>query len=549
MTATQLSPVETSVLIVGAGPTGLLLAAELHRRNVPTHLIDALPAPLHWDRATVVHPRSLQIFEAMGIVDEFLKVGCKQKTIRLYSAGASLGTIDLGICGSVYGYNIGVSEEVTERILGTQLQKFGGEVHRGSKLVGLEAHDGGVRATIEHDGATYPVAARWVVGCDGIHSPTRDLSGIGFEGHDIEKPWAVFDTSLANWPHTHEANFGYLDELPVIMTALPGRRWRVYLRPTSPDSDLVADAASILNRYEPGVQFVDVENPGRFYCHTKIATHFRSGPVFVAGDAAHLCSPAEGHGMNCGLQDAFNLAWKLALVHHGAAEPALLDSYEVERRPVAATITVSGDNTEHAQTLLDPTDRQKRDAAIRAMLADANALHNDVVAKTELCIEYSGSPVVFGDANPRLAAGHRLPDTLEVSDARGTVAKLHAQGHRAGHTLMLIGGASADAQTFADLQAALDKFAGDAPLFESAVAFSAGSTSPQNVGRIGAAEAGLLGIDGITLFAIRPDGYIGLRADRDHRAALERYRDVVRTGRKATLQNSQPPPNRPSQAL
>ena len=137
MSATQPSPVETSVLIVGAGPTGLLLAAELHRRKVPTHLIDALPAPLHWDRATVVHPRSLQIFEAMGIVDEFLKVGCKQKTIRLYSAGASLGTIDLGICGSVYGYNIGVSEEVTERILGAQLQKFGGEVHRGGNREAL----------------------------------------------------------------------------------------------------------------------------------------------------------------------------------------------------------------------------------------------------------------------------------------------------------------------------------------------------------------------------------------------------------------------------
>src|SRR5207248_7909521 len=130
--------------------------------------------------------------------------------------------------------------------------------------------------------------------------------------------------------------------------------------------------------------FVDVENPARFRCHTKVATKFRSGAIFLAGDAAHLCSPAEGHGMNGGLQDAFNLAWKLALVHHGAADPTLLDSYEAERRPVAEMVTESGDVTEPAQTIIDPNERDSRDHAVNAVLAEPTARHLELVADTGL---------------------------------------------------------------------------------------------------------------------------------------------------------------------
>jgi 2-polyprenyl-6-methoxyphenol hydroxylase-like FAD-dependent oxidoreductase len=236
--------------------------------------------------------------------------------------------MDLSTCGSIYGFNLGVSEEVTESILTDYLHEQGGEVNRSSRLVGLKPHPECVLAEIERDGGRYQVEARYVVGCDGIHSPTRDLSSIGFEGHDIAKPWAVFDATLQGWVNRFDAIFVYLDTLPVILTALPGRRWRVYLRPSSMESDLVADAASTIRPYESAVSFIDVENPTRFYCQTKVATQFRAGRVLLAGDAAHLCSPAEGHGMNCGLQDAVNLAWKLALVYQGAAEPALLDSYE-----------------------------------------------------------------------------------------------------------------------------------------------------------------------------------------------------------------------------
>jgi 2-polyprenyl-6-methoxyphenol hydroxylase-like FAD-dependent oxidoreductase len=520
-----------SVLVVGAGPTGLLLAAELQRRSVPIHLIDALPAPLHWDRATVIHPRSLQIFESMGLVGRFLDAGCKVRAVRFHSGGKVLGAMDLAGCGSIYEFNLGLSEQVTESILTDYLEQQGGKVNRSSRLVGLTTHEGGVLAEIKGDGGRYQVDAQWVVACDGLHSPTRELSGIGFEGHDIVKPWAVFDATLQGWTETYQATFVYMEMPPVILTALPGERWRVYMRPSSAQSDLVAEATRILHIYAPAASFVDVENPTRFHCHTKAATRFRSGAVFVAGDAAHVCTPAEGHGMNRGLQDAFNLAWKLALVHQGAADPTLLDSYEAERRPAAEMVMQSGDSTEHALTITDPVERDGRDQAIKAMLTDGKARHHDVVAETELNVDYSQSPIVSGEVNSGLAPGQRLPDTILVDHPDTRVRRLHELAHRAGHTLMLLAGPSADGPAVMELHGALQKHAAASPLFEAAVSLGTGSGLGGPIGHFGAVAADLLGVKGTTLLAVRPDGYVGLRSDENHLNALERYRALVCVGR------------------
>jgi 2-polyprenyl-6-methoxyphenol hydroxylase-like FAD-dependent oxidoreductase len=468
----------------------------------------------------------LQIFEAMGIAGKILEAGCRQRIIKIHSRGDLLGTIDLSNCGSVYGFNVGVSEEVTESILTDYLHQQGGEVERSSRLVGLRSHGDGVLAEIERDGERYGLEAQWVVGCDGIHSPTRELSGIGFEGHDIAKPWAVFDATLQGWSEPYEGNFVYLDAVPVILTALPGQRWRVYLRPSSETSDLVADAALTLGTYVPAASFINVENPTRFHCHTKVATRFRAGPVFLAGDAAHLCSPAEGHGMNTGLQDAFNLAWKLALVHHSVARPSLLDSYEIERRPVAERVTRSGDDTEQAQTISDAGQRAGRDQLIKAKLADPKARHHEAVAESELNIEYSGSPIVFGDHNLHLTAGYRLPDAIEVRHSNKQM-KLHALGHRTGHTVMLVSGTNARATTVAQVYETLQGVAKDSDLYEAVVAVGSNSDLPAGMGQLEHGASSLLGVEGVTVLALRPDGYIGLRADRDHISALERYRAVV----------------------
>jgi 2-polyprenyl-6-methoxyphenol hydroxylase-like FAD-dependent oxidoreductase len=523
----------TSVLVVGAGPTGLLLAAELQRRGVACELIDALPAPNHWDRATVVHPRSIELFESLGLAGRFLDAGTPQRGAKIHSDGDVLGAFDLTNCGSRYPFSLGVSEEVTESILTDYLHDRGGEVTRSSRLVGLTQRGDGVVAEIERDGDHYLVEAGWVVGCDGLHSPTREESGIGFEGHDLTEPWAVFDATLQGWTEVFDLTFVYLDAIPVILTALPNRRWRVYLRPSSPESDLVADAAATLRPYYPDASLVDVENPTRFHCHTKVATRFRSGRVLLAGDAAHLCSPAQGHGMNTGVQDAANLAWKLALVHHGVADPALLDSYEVERRPVAQTVGEAGDEFEHAQTLADAAERADRDRAMRSMLAEPVARHHEVVAEAELNVDYGGSPIVAGDANNRLGPGQRVPDTIAIRASDARPGRLHELTYRPGHTLVLLGGTTANGAELADLLGHLQQHVAGSALFDAAVALDAGPDAPDGIATCDPASADLLGVDGVTLLAVRPDGYVGLRADRDHLAALERYERLI-TGSRAT---------------
>ena len=325
------------VLVVGAGPTGLLLAAELQRRGVPCELIDALPAPHHWDRATVVHPRSSSSSSRWGSREGSSTPGRRSAAPRSIPTATCSARSTSRTAGAATPFSLGVSEEVTESILTDYLHDQGGEVTRSSRLVGL-THTPTASSPRSSATATAPRSRpRWVVGCDGLHSPTREASGIGFEGHDIAAPWAVFDATLQGWTevvrphvrlprrhpgHPHRASRPALARLPAAELAGVGsRRRRRGDAPaaTTPPRRLSTSRtrpASTATRRSP--------------------TQFRSGPVLLAGDAAHLCSPAQGHGMNTGVQDAANLAWKLALVHQGVADPALLDSYEVERRPVAA---------------------------------------------------------------------------------------------------------------------------------------------------------------------------------------------------------------------
>ncbi len=494
------------MLVVGAGPTGLLLAAELRRRGVECTLIDAREEANQWDRATIVHPRTLELMATIGLADRFLDAGIHQWGIRIFSAGEQLAEMDLADSGSRFGYNLDVSEEVTESIIHDHLEAQGGEVKRGHKLVGLEQRDDHLLATIEHDGGKEEVRAAWVVGCGGLRSPVRELTGISFDGHDIPDPWAVFDVTLAGWAGDLDVNYGFLDQPAVILTPLPGARWRAYLRPSSTDSDLVAEAAAVIGRYDPGAELVEVENPRRFDCHSKVAARYRQGRALLAGDAAHVCTPGQGHGMNTGIQDSFNLAWKLAHVVKGEAEEELLDSYEAERRPVALAISASGDEMEASLMIGDDAAaRTERDLAMRAAFADPESSRREVMAEVELNIDYAGSPIVGGES-PLFAAGVRLPTELQELVAGS------------GHSLVL---AASDQES----QAA------GARLLESGLGPEVEQFFEQ--ARVLAIEAELaaqLGLEGLTILAVRPDHHLGLRHDEPDPAALREYVERVRSG-------------------
>ncbi len=518
---------DVQVLVVGAGPTGLLLAAELARRNVSARLIDANPAPQHWDRATIVHPRTVEVFEALGIHEALLAVGLKQQIARLYSDGVLLGEIDLALCGSRYTFNVNLSEEVTEKVLTDYLVRQGGRVTRSSRLVSLKDHADHLTATIDHDGKSESLSARWVVGCDGIHSVTRTIANIDLQGHDIPEPWAVFDATIPDWPDIYAANFGYFDEIPIILTALPNKRWRVYIRPTAPDSDLVADATTTLRRYVPAVRFENIDHPARFHCHTRVAKRYRAGRILLAGDAAHVCTPAQGHGMNSGIQDAFNLAWKLALVCQGHCDAALLDSYEAERKPVAEMITASGDAAEHDETLATPAERRARDKAMRAVFSDPKRCHHEAVAEAELDIDYSNSPIVMGDKHAALEPGHRLPNQIEIRNPAGKSARLHELTHRPGHTALLISNNESAMKELEQLEGQLQTKA-KTPITESTTTLTTHDKAHPRRAQLTTSSANALGATDLTLLLIRPDGHIGLRADQNHAQALNDYESRLR---------------------
>jgi 2-polyprenyl-6-methoxyphenol hydroxylase-like FAD-dependent oxidoreductase len=430
--------------------------------------------------------------------------------------------VDLGSAGSRYGFDLGLSEEVVESVLTQHLEDHGGAVTRSTRLVGMRDDGERVVATLEQGGSRYDVSASWMVGCDGFHSTTRQLAGIDYPGTDLAVPWAVFDASIDGWDEAFDLNFAHFDVLPVLLCPLPDRRWRVYVHPSSDTSDIVADARATVRRYAPAAEFNAVENPKRFRCHSRVASHFRAGRVFLAGDAAHACSPSEGHGMNTGLQDAFNLGWKLALACQNMDRPALLDSYEAERRPIALRIVASGDAFEGNQAMTTPEERAERDVTMRQMLADGQAVHHEVVAAAELDRSYADSALVQGDANQRVAAGALLSDGIPVETESGAACALHELAHRPGHTVFIIGGKtiSSDVVDFAvDL---VRTTAGDSPAISAVLGFCV-APAHQGIGRIDAAVTDELGVDWLTILAVRPDRFVGLRHDGGALAPLVRY--------------------------
>ena len=449
-----------------------------------------------------------------------LAEGVRTRGARFHSDGDVLGVLDFGASGGTYPFDIGLSEEVTERVLTELLEAHGGAVTRSTSLVGLVPGDDGATATLETDGQRREVVAQWVVGCDGLHSAVREAAGIDFPGTAIDRQWAVFDATVEGWQGDYDFVAVHLDVPPVILTPLPGRRWRAYVRPSSETSDLVAEASAVIGRYQPDATIVDVENPIRFWCHSRIADRYRAGRILLAGDAAHACTPAEGHGMNTGIQDAFNLGWKLALVCRGEAGPDLLDTYETERRPVAETVVCSGADTEAAHALTDPTERAARDAELRRTFADPFTAHHESAATAEVDRSYPASRAVGAHAGAMAPPGRRLPDTAPVEPVDAPAQPLHHLTHRPGLTLLAIGGPAAEPERMQGLLAELGPLAGGA--VDAVVALSTHPGGP-NVGRIDESVAAQLGVVDLTVLVVRPDRYVGFRDDRADPSAVRAY--------------------------
>jgi 2-polyprenyl-6-methoxyphenol hydroxylase-like FAD-dependent oxidoreductase len=521
----------SNILVVGAGPTGLTMAAALARHGVVPRVIErAVDPPADRSRAIVLQARTLELFDDLGIVREVLDEALVVSAANVFTQSGGRGTITIKPewIDSVYGRFVTLPQDETERILGGLVARSGVTVERGVELIGFEDGPTSGTAVLQHaDGRVERMEADYVLGCDGAHSAVRHFAGIDFPGSmypdecllgDVQMRWRLPDDQLSICP----AADGVLLAFP-----LPGEhhfRIIMILPATAQPEDRHLDAEEFLAQLRRMVPPVGgaVDDPTvlesrwltRYRLHSRGVPVYRKGRAFVAGDAAHIHSPAGAQGMNTGIQDAYNLGWKLALVARGVVPPAVLDTYHTERHRVG-------------ELLLKSTDRMfavlagggRVGLAIRrfAPALGIRILGVPVIGKriarfvSQTGIRYRDSALsteAHGTGRlPRHAphAGDRAPD-VELG-YRHHVSDLLRGPH---HSLLLFGGRStALIERFSELAREVAARYGD--LVKPVVIRLPNAQPPRGeVDERGAAHD-RYGADPGAIYLVRPDGYIGFR--------------------------------------
>lgn len=514
---------DTDVLIVGAGPTGLMLANQLARRGVRTLIIDRHPGPSLQTRALGVQARTLEIYSQLGIVDRAMSLGKQGGGAQLWAQGrktARVPLIDAGSTLTPYPYILVLGQDDNERIMGDRLQDWGQSVQWNTELVSLEQHSGHVVATLAMaDGSHRTVDAGWVAGCDGARSAVRELNDITFPGAPYEHVFYVADVQAEGNMVPDEVNvFLWRDGFHLFFPMRGEDHWRIVgiLPPALRERKEVSfDDALPSLRGETGLElsFKQCSWFSTYRIHHRSASRFRTGRCFLLGDAAHVHSPIGAQGMNTGLQDAYNLAWKLSLVVKQLAAEPLLDSYEDERIPVA-------------KRLLDTTDR-----GFRMIVSDnplAGLLRTKVLARiaalamrrkrvqefafrtvSQIGVHYRGSRLSVTNAqlpgdSPR--AGDRFPWLKLALQAEGPVEDLF-QSLEDTHFHLLVFGQPAPANRTLGLGGLLRIHA-----------------VPDNAHN--RAECERADIPRQSFFLLRPDGHVGICGEKLEVADLVSYAEA-----------------------
>jgi 2-polyprenyl-6-methoxyphenol hydroxylase-like FAD-dependent oxidoreductase len=342
---------DTDVLVVGAGPSGLTLAASLVKNGVATTVVDAQPAGANTSRAAVVNARTLEVLDDLDVSRRLVKEGIQAPRFTIRDGRRTLIPVDFSVLPTDYPYSLMVPQATTERLLLDRLTELGGTVIRPKTLTSVTQDADGVTATFD-DGDV--IRARYVVGADGIHSTVREQADIGFEGGAYHESFTLADVRLRGEAPADEVILFWAKAGLTVVAPLPGNIFRIVAPvPDAPEEPSAEFIQQILDERGLGagrMVVTEVIWGSRFRIHHRVADTYRAGRLLLAGDAAHVHSPAGGQGMNLGIQDGVELADALAAVLGGAPD-SVLDEYSAARRPIAQQVVEMTDRLTRLATL------------------------------------------------------------------------------------------------------------------------------------------------------------------------------------------------------
>ncbi|MGH8003026.1 MAG: FAD-dependent monooxygenase, partial [Brasilonema sp.] len=350
----------TDVLIVGAGPTGLTVANLLARYKLNFKIIDKKAGPINQSRANIVHVRTLELLDKLSLAEKAIKQGVKITDVKVFERGKHITTLPIGSPEekdwTPFPYALALEQSKTERLLLEEMEKYGVRVEWCTEFLNLTQTDDEVSVMVKRpDGNEEKITARWLVGADGASSPVRHALKVGFSGSTYEVDSFQADIELEASHSSNAVHLHLCHGILVGMTPLYGEcHFRIFgsissefaakFNANETQSVSLEDLQAWLDKYFfINTKLTHIYWTALYHTHRRIADHFRIGRCFLVGDAAHVHSPAGGQGMNLGIGDGYNLAWKLALVINKHAHPNLLDSYEAERIPVANMILNGSD--------------------------------------------------------------------------------------------------------------------------------------------------------------------------------------------------------------
>jgi 2-polyprenyl-6-methoxyphenol hydroxylase-like FAD-dependent oxidoreductase len=496
------------------------MAHELARDGIECRVMDKAPHRAMESRAIAIHSRTLETFEVMKIVGEFLAEGQRITSVRLDGDGGAIAQIGLDAIDTRYPFVLGMPQDETERILEEHILENGLRVERNTELVGLAAHDRGVAARLRIGGRVEEVEADWLIGCDGAHSTVRGQLGMPFAGGTYPERFVLADLKATGVLDPSEGRVWLHEKGPLAFFPLPQGRYRL-VAANSPgdwhDEPSLAQCQALVDERGPGgMRLSDLRWASIFGIHRREAERFRRDRVFLLGDAAHIHSPIGGQGMNMGIQDAVNLAWKLSLVVRKSANPQLLESYEAERKPVDEAVIRQTDRATRLVSLHGTVTRFIRDHMMSWVARLPGFEQRLGAAISGIAVNYRHSPIVeeHSAGVPGPAAGDRAPDAPLTRADGGAALRLYDLIAEHRHVLLLLGGVSEA------LPAALPRSReGQFASYRIAAQGMAGAELIDCQGKI-TARFGATPV----AYLIRPDGYVGFRCGASDLAThLPRY--------------------------